>query len=373
MPLTVIDAKYLDKIYQEQNLAVRNLRITWCYHLLSERMKKIVSAKNVTWPGFAKWASRSAGFTIRNEVASSHVRLMLSFSGSYKRAMASLCEHLANPKRAEGQTENELEHYLSHTFIGVADKVSQGNLAVFQEMAPLFANFMDLFIPDKKPDYDKLKRFQDSLKSGPPEEGGQDYLKQAFAAYYEAKFSRGQFKAELVLLANLLCGLQEQIRLQDAIAGAVNLPLEHGIREHLGQNLDDDQETIFERLHELALTPIANAWRKVAVETIMSLRLPEGSLALGDDIPDQEGGQMFPRELTELENEDVKNLLLRWDRNVESTEGSAAKDWADLGDRMNYICDLFRSRQQRRTLHHAPYTDEQVALIEAGELPPKPL
>ena len=42
---------------------------------------------------------------------------------------------------------------------------------------------------------------------------------------------------------------------------------------------------------------------------------------------------------------------------------SRAEDWADLGDRMNYVVDFFRTRQQDRGLYAQPFSDEQVALI----------
>ena len=56
-----------------------------------------------------------------------------------------------------------------------------------------------------------------------------------------------------------------------------------------------------------------------------------------------------------------------------TTQGSAACDWTDLGDRMNYLVDFFRSRQQERELLEPPFTPRQAAAIRAGEVPDGPL
>jgi hypothetical protein len=62
-----------------------------------------------------------------------------------------------------------------------------------------------------------------------------------------------------------------------------------------------------------------------------------------------------------------------WDRTPDSYAGSRASNWAEIGDRMNYICDLFRSRHFDPGLFTPPYTDEQRAEILLGRVPPGPL
>lgn len=57
------------------------------------------------------------------------------------------------------------------------------------------------------------------------------------------------------------------------------------------------------------------------------------------------------------------------DRTPNDTAGSAARDWGDLGDRMNLIVDLFRTRQQDRVLYDQPFTFMQVEALRQGQVP----
>ena len=61
------------------------------------------------------------------------------------------------------------------------------------------------------------------------------------------------------------------------------------------------------------------------------------------------------------------------DRTPDSTDGSAAGDWAALDDRMNFIVDLFRSRQRDRSLRRSPFCPQQLADLYAGARPRGPL
>lgn len=78
----------------------------------------------------------------------------------------------------------------------------------------------------------------------------------------------------------------------------------------------------------------------------MTTELPGRSAPLGRDVPRLADGAMFPAELQTLELPALRALLARLDRTPDTARGSAARDWHELGDRMNYIVDLFRSRQQ---------------------------
>ena len=67
------------------------------------------------------------------------------------------------------------------------------------------------------------------------------------------------------------------------------------------------------------------------------------------------GGVLFPADLEKLENPDLLKFLAEWDQTKGTGVGSGAENWADLRDRMNYICSLFRSRQQDPNLFEAPF------------------
>lgn len=79
-----------------------------------------------------------------------------------------------------------------------------------------------------------------------------------------------------------------------------------------------------------------------------------------------------PCTLQHLENVELLGFLGGpggWDRSPDSVLGSHAANWADIHDRMNFICDLFRSYHFDPGLFSAPYTEAQCAAIEAGRIP----
>jgi hypothetical protein len=98
---------------------------------------------------------------------------------------------------------------------------------------------------------------------------------------------------------------------------------------------------------------------------MMTLHMPGTVLRLGTDVPGE-----FPPELRQLDHTELRALLAKIDPTPDSTARSGATDWADLGERMHYIADLFRCWHARRELHSAPFTDAQVALIRQGKRPP---
>ena len=117
---------------------------------------------------------------------------------------------------------------------------------------------------------------------------------------------------------------------------------------------------------------IASDWRTIMTRWFMTIKLPAETLRLGQDVPHMETG-MFPAELCEIQHPDLLALLQELDETPNSSLGSAASDWGCLRDRMNYLVDFFRSRQQDGRLYQQPFCDAQVAIIRAGGIPPRPL
>lgn len=65
----------------------------------------------------------------------------------------------------------------------------------------------------------------------------------------------------------------------------------------------------------------------------------------------------------------ARQLVKTYDRTPNRLQGSGADDWTQLGDRMNFIIDLFRSRQQTLSLLKTPFCDPQVKEMKAGRTP----
>jgi hypothetical protein len=101
----------------------------------------------------------------------------------------------------------------------------------------------------------------------------------------------------------------------------------------------------------------------------MRLELPEVILSLGEDLPSPYENEMFPENLRDIRNTDLRAMLYELDYTPNTTVGSGARDWGILNDRMNFVVDFFRSRQEDYTLFRQPFTDTQAAVIRAGGIP----
>ncbi len=234
-------------------------------------------------------------------------------------------------------------------------------------MAYPFSQMIRTFANDWHYDGGKLEDFLARFRPGPVETGGQDYLIEAFAAYYHARFTHDRkLKAELVLRANFLVGLHEQIRLQPSIARALTTPAEVLLKHRLplfsvipnGTNYWG-QVTDFSR--QVAAAMATNAF--------MFISVPSGILSLSRDVQSPVGVMGFPAELKTLRDFRLVQLAKEWDKGLDTLTGSAATNWARLEDRMRFIIDMFRSYQHNHSLYEAPFSPGQAAAIMAGRIP----
>lgn len=324
-------AKEMDSVVGTKNDTLRNLKITQDYSKLSKEMREMLGPDSgANWPTFATWASRQAGETIRQEDLGATAKFgkdvvdtvtQLPFVGP-----------IVSPLVAPAKAGSDLYNISS-------DQVAKGNRKVYKEIAPQFARFIETFKGDKAPDPEKLKKFQEGFKNGDVSAGGQNGLKEAFNNYYKAMFEKDpDKKKELMFLANGQIGGHEQTRLQPEIQGA----LPYGTRG-------------------------------LATDWMMKLGLPDGRggvkpVALGDDVPTF-NNRRAPKELVKLDNPDAAGMVKRWDRSPDSLKGSGAEDWTNMRDRMNYILDLFRSRQDDPALFQDPFTPKQTKDILANRIP----
>jgi hypothetical protein len=133
---------------------------------------------------------------------------------------------------------------------------------------------------------------------------------------------------------------------------------------------------------------------------MMTLKLPDQTLHLGRDLPAPPGQPLFPKVLQTISDPELGMLLAQYDSLAERSEerdalraieeaaevlmgklgfgesfalGTGADDWVQLSQRMRYILELFRSRQQDHALLQPTFEPEQVAAMKAGRIPDGPL
>lgn len=351
---------------------LRNLWITQAYHELSVGLAGLAAGEDATWCTFATWASKSVGQTIRLEDLPGNVDLLARGSPGYLRALEALNRRLGRVGARATVRHEDLVADLATVLEAVSRSLAGGNLAVFAEIGPLFGRFIEWF-ESGSDDRDKLGRFL----SGIPEAAhGGDALRRAFAAYHRALGERDpKAKGERFLLANMLVGAHEQRRLQQYLESALGAPVDHLLERRVRRGLARLVPWgLLRRALYQALSPIADTleyvWQLALTEHVLRFEMPDVSLRLGDDIPALPDGSMRPEVLETLGDPATADAWRRFDRVGAETQ---SRNWAEFDDRMNFIVNLFRSRQQHEVLFDPPFDDEQVATMQRGEIPPGPL
>jgi hypothetical protein len=357
-----LDEQKIEATIGSDNLIVRNLQVTLGYYRLSQGMRKVIGGHNLSWVGIATHASKTAGQAIRHELMPKRLKSAMIRAAGYDETFFFFRDVLIDTHENK---EFENSGRIAEALKSVSLLVSEGNIMVYAELAQPFLDFSREFSRVWDRDDAALQRFlEEHLRSGPIEEDGQDFLKEAFSAYYNARFETDpKRKAEHVFHGNMLVGLHEQTRLQPFIERALLVPIQAmGSSRGSSTGLDEKESRFTKQLV-----------MKWGTRMLMSLTLPNRELRLGHDVIAPTGVFRFPQDLVVLESPRVIELVLQFDRGNNTLSGSAADNWANLDDRMSFIVDLFRSHQQYKRMFESPFLDDQTVAIEDGHMPAGPL
>ena len=350
----------------------RNLLITQCYHDLSAALARRLGAENANWCTFATWASRTAGRFIRDEEVPAAFRELLLGSPRVHAALASGNRALAWIKADVRLGEDRLLAVSRRIVHDVGELITAGNLAVFSELAPVFSRTIDAL--DEDEDGAGVERVAATLREGESNRGGQTLLRRSLAGYAAARRCEDPHRsAELMLLANARIGLHEQIRLQRYIAGSINAPIRLALFDTVDEAaacLPWGTRTLSKGALRVVVLGAANEakrhWEELCTRELMTLALPGETLRLGSRLPAPRGESLYPLFLDPVDEPEALEFLRHHDAISPAPIAGGAANWTKLADRMRYIIDLFRSRQQWRPLQHQPFTAEQREQLAAG-------
>jgi len=355
----------IEAIVRRENLVVRNLQITQGYYRLSQGMRKLVSHKNANWCTFATHASKTAGQALRHELMPHLLKSAMVRLAGYDNTLIFFNDVLVDPNQA---LTHEHRNLLAKVLKKVSLLVSEGNLKVFAELAWPFASLINTFSNAWAYDDEELQSFlQEHFQPGLIETGGQDYLIEAFGAYYKARFeTNSKRKAEYLLHGNILVGLHEQIRLQPYIEQAMAVPLDV-IMDRRRPAKSEEPNDPGSRVQKAGLTRKLVTY--ATTQMLMTITLPNRELKLGENVVAPTGIIRFPDELLKVEDPRCRALVREYEARMDTLSGSAASNWSSLLERMSFIVDFFRSHQQNKRLFEQPFLDSQVQLIDAGQMP----
>ncbi len=362
----------IDRIAAMTDPVRRNFQITQSYYELSQVIAKR-TGPGANWCTFATWASRQAGQTIRKEDLAKALDEHLAAIPALSQAILDIAKGVLAKGAAMDKTALTKLVWDTADPRAAMDRasaaVSLGNQKVFAEIAREFARFLDACGNDSAFDADNINRFCNTLKPGDPPDG-QRYLKQAFYRYYQAFFEPDpKKKAELMLLANIEIGFHEQTRLQPEIAAAMEASVADPaqFKENLLRTIFPRQSwvlsvgAVFRKFFNMP-TPLDVAIGRFAAEArkqvrlflsahMMELDFPKGVLLhLGKDLKAN-----FPPSLQKLTNPDLIALLQKIDPTADSLADTGATDWANLGDRLHFIADMFRCYHENADLLSPPF------------------
>lgn len=367
-----------DIIATPDNPGLRNLRITACYGELSRAIAARIGHENVNWCTFATWASRTAGRFIRLADLDERVRAVVEERLGAADTGESLRETFRHLAGGFGVIEDRIVEAAKDLVRDTSAEVAAGNLSVFAELAPLFSTMISALDESAAGRRDVVTPLIASLQSGPTSHGGQDLLRHAVADYAEARsLGDPRSKAERVLRANAQVGAHEQVRLQPHIHNAMTASLADRVSALLRVRVVDGPLSpagvSLSSLLESRLQPyrlaLEDIWLQIATSYLMTLELPTGTMRLGRDLPSLPGEPIFPPELSELQDADLLRILRIYRADGATSHGSGASIWSELSDRMQYILELFRSRQQDQSLFHPPFDATAMAAIRRGTVP----
>jgi len=366
----------------DQEPVLRNLLITQCYADLAHGLAEKLGRENANWCNFATWASKTAGNFIRAE----------EVPEAFRGALADEHRFIAHAE----QLTSKLSALLGRPFLSVerlldlpttiVDEVTQqivaGNLKVFSELGPVFARLIHAFDAQGKLDEAKLTALTESLKTGPSAQGGQTLLRSAVTHFAKAvRTEDAKEKAQWMLLANAQTGLHEQIRLQPYIAGSLDAPIAEIFSQLWRSDAKDAApgplmhalSALIERLAHPLVAEVEDVWCDVATKALMTLKVPGETLHLGGTLPPPPGQPLYPAALDPVTLDDLAEVMELYGALRDNDDNSGATNWARLAQRMTYIIDLFRSRQQVASLYDSPFSDAQHQAILDHRVPEGPL
>ncbi len=358
-------------VAENPDRVVRNLQITQSYHEFSRAFDDFLGYRDGPWCVFATWVSKQVGYFIRNEEIPEPLRQFLGLEVQRRR--------FGLPRLRRLLLNKPFLTYIRFTVDDISHHLADGNRLVYANLGALFADFLMLLRNHQGPDPLQLDAFLNRLSHDPI--NGEEIFR-AFTHFYHAVFeTNAQIKAERIFMTNMLIGLHEQVRLQEALDNAFNAPVRRALDDPHQHLIPLPMPSVLRRMGaafiKWFLGPLIRRFeatlRQVITQCCLSVATPNGRLDTGQDMPPLPNGDMYPDALKLLTLPEAQALVNELDYTPNTTRGSGARDWTRLGDRMNYVVDFFRSRQQERTLLQAPFTPEQTDTIRLGRLPAGPL
>ena len=370
-------AAHVQAVLAIDDRVLRNYWVTQTYSDLAAGLTQLLEPETANWCTFGTWASDTVGRNIRGEDLPKwlHDRVVLhdgmmgairSVNEGPQGKLLSGCLHFV--------TSDHVIDVVRELLSACALNLSNGNTEVFAEIAPAAATFIACYGTQPVNGASARARVLEVCEGAPPFEGV-NRLRAGFSLWCDAmEETAPAIRSQRILAGSLQLGAHEQHHLQGAIAGSMDMGINQGAALYRKRLVADGGE--FARLEPSiasALDPVVRAtgdlWGDLMTKLLGTIETPDGTLLLDHDVPPIPGQPFTPSDIEPVVVDDLAALLARFDRSGANGVGSAAADWVNLDDRMNFITNLFVSRHHRVELFQPPFDGAVVSDIEAGRIP----
>ena len=330
----------IDSAIADPDRAAVNARITLLHRELALALQRVTGVDaGPTYHAWAVWASVKAGRVIRREEGSPVVAgapLLGAMGG-----VTATAARAGRGQRSAARITGAMGAGVLGAMVAWAgarrcqsragDAILAGNIAVIDDVGRHSARFACMLARPQDRSRATLADFLAPLSSVPSSEGGQSLLREAYRLYFRAAGETDPVvREQVMLLGNLSILLHEHWRLQRFFTAAIPPGLRRLVTAHL-----------------------------------LRYQVAGENLSVGRDVTPLAGLNDYPPTLTEIVVPELQEFLDQWDHTPNSLRGSAAQDWTRIGDRMNYIVDLLRTRHHHPELFRAPFDPMTQARILA--------
>jgi hypothetical protein len=344
-------------------MQLRNRRITLAYSDLSVRLADALAhgghRRQANWCTFSAWSSKTIGGWIEDDPEIDPL------------------DPDWVPAWVSEQLTDVLRWVLTRDNGATYRALAAGNRFVFLEIGLAFALFLEAFDPRRLTgaDEEAWARYWGRMEAVLAEQARLDpswmltenppstELELGLRQYFEALFTGDpKERAERVLAGNLLIGAYEQRRVDGYVSASLALFTGPAMRRLVCRR--------FDRAWSWRTWP--SSLYASLMSQFMVLKLPDEVLTLGRPLPapGPSGTPLFPKDLQAITEPLTQALLTRYDLSDGRDEGRRVHNWSSYDDRMSYIANLFRSRQQHEPLFSKPFPPDVEAKLLRGELAP---
>ena len=334
----------IDDAIADSDPAIVNARITLLHRELALALAQILGTDVApTYHAWAVWASLKAGRTIREEEGR-WTRWAAPLAGFTLCSAAALTALGVRGARTTIRTGSALGAGVLAAIVGrsvtgralsrASKAILAGNVTVIDDVGRHSARFACAFAREEDRTPEALAVFLNTLSPEPSSHGGQSLLRDAYHQWFRAaRESDPDRRDEAMLLGNLSALIHEHWRLQTFFVASIPRPLSH-----------------------------------LVTARALAFQMGEQLIDVGRDVPPN-GVDIYPDTLATIESPELRDLLTEWDRTPNTPGGSGARDWREIGDRINFIADLFRTRLHDPGLWLPPYEASEQARILAASAP----